>query len=104
MKLASLPTAIEQVAIANLTRSSNGVSLKMISNTVAFQPRDLLLIQPLTVKNFIYNISATSATSAHNKHQTSNNAYLINVSTHYKYISKYANNKETLLHSCNIFL
>ena len=67
MKLASLPTAIEQVAIANLTCSSNGVSLKMISNTVAFQPRDLLLIQPLTVKNFIYNISATSA---HNKHQT----------------------------------
>lgn len=69
MNLASLPTAIEQVAIANLTRSSNGVSLKMISNTVAFQPRDLLLIQPLTVKNFIYNISATSAC---NKHQTSN--------------------------------
>lgn len=69
MNLASLPTAIEQVAIANLTRSSNGVSLKMISNTVAFQPRDLLLIQPLTVKNFIYNISATSACI---KHQTSN--------------------------------
>ena len=69
MKLASLPTAIEQVAIANLTRSSNGASLKMICNTVAFQPHDLLLIQPLTVKNFIYNISATSA---HNKHQTSN--------------------------------
>lgn len=101
MNLASLPTAIEQVAIANLTRSSNGASLKMISNTVAFQPRDLLLIQPLTVKNFIYNISATSAC---NKHQTSNNAYLINVSTHYKYISKDANNKETHLHSCNIFL